>query len=240
MPNRKRHKHNNECPPNCKRQYEPPTRIEVSRFWVTLSVIALVILMLGLIVVSFVLLDKHASPPPLQFFMTSILSVLVFVAIVFQVIIYFKMSAQNESLIQASEDSAKVARDAFYIGERAHFGILNMRWQNTGRQNETSLLVTFLNGGKSPAWHFHTSAVLHIGANFIDKKVHYLQMRKDELSRTFIPAGEEITINYVSKDFPQLSDLYGHFEKNHADKLFIQFHALYQDFNWRTRGRYKI
>lgn len=73
---------------------------------------------------------------------------------------------QNERAIKTAEDGVAVSREAFYIGEAPYFGATKIvfRWAttmtNTGTgavQHETGqpeLIITFMNGGKTPAWHF--------------------------------------------------------------------------------------
>jgi len=127
-----------------------------------------------------------------------------------------KIVAQNERAMIAAEKSAEIAREAFYVGEAPYFGTSKIvfRWAKgpvrtaEGDEVETrrpELIITFMNGGKTPAWHFFVVPHLELGEfSEVDKKWNSLKVVHDnecpDAENTFYPSGSQKCIKYRAWD----------------------------------------
>src|SRR6185369_693812 len=169
------------------------------------------------------------------FIIGSALNLAVFLAIIIQAYIYWgqrnlmhkqwkamqdslevtrEIVAQNRLAMIAAEQSAAVAKEAFYVGEPPYFGTskIEFRWattivKNTGTgpvqrvTGQPELIITFMNGGKTPAWHFSALPHLELGeAGQVDRgwitlnAVHGNECPDAE--NTFYPSGSQKCIKY--------------------------------------------
>jgi len=117
---------------------------------------------------------------------------------------------QNERAIKAAEDGVAVSRE----GEAPYFGATKIvfRWVTTAVKNtgtgpvhrvtgQPELVITFMNGGKTPAWHFSALPHLELGEfGQVDRgriglnPVHGNECPDAE--NTFYPSGSQKCIKY--------------------------------------------
>jgi hypothetical protein len=162
-------------------------------------------------------------PPWVSFLSASILSLLLLAVVIAQAYIYHlqrkamlgqldamqdsltetrNLVAQNERAVTAAEESARTAREAFHIGEAPYFGITKMTFAEFEEGARPRLFITFLNGGKTPAWHFHATPELVLGDSkypLTDGERFKCKTELAELVSTFFPTGAERTIEYQTK-----------------------------------------
>lgn len=99
----------------------------------------------GLAYISFCRLKPTDSPPPLQFFIASLLSLLVVLAVIVQVIInWFQWQAMQETLSET-----RITRE---IDNAAFIAVTEASLATDGRQHKATL--KFRNLGKSPGLNF--------------------------------------------------------------------------------------
>src|SRR5215210_3495245 len=103
-----------------------------------------------------------------KFFTVNALSLLVFIAIAVQAYIYRrqweamedslaetrKIVDQNERAVKVAERGIEVAQNAAYIEQRAYVGIQRMTVEGLDEGRCPILNITWINGGKTPAWRF--------------------------------------------------------------------------------------
>jgi hypothetical protein len=107
----------------------------------------------------------------------------------------------SQASVKATEESVEVARKAFYVGERAYFGIKEMKIGLIGERVKPVITITYLNGGRTPAWHFEAWFVgLSIGKHPSKQGIWTIQEHVSDISNSFVPAGKEITIVYAKND----------------------------------------
>jgi hypothetical protein len=145
------------------------------------------------------------------------------------------MAAQNERAAVAAEESAKTAREAFHVGEAPYFGITRLLFAEFLDGCRLRLAIAFLNGGKTPAWHFHATPELIFGDNPHDGERFKCEIELAELVSTFIPSGAERTIEYQSK-FELTTERLTKIMREDA-KLFVIVKARYMDIRkvWHPR-----
>ena len=61
------------------------------------------------------------------------------------------------------KESAKIAREAFHVGEAPYFGIPVIAEADFEPGYCPRVVIAFLNGGKTPAWHVHSNPELIVG-----------------------------------------------------------------------------
>jgi hypothetical protein len=122
---------------------------------------------------------------------------------------------QNERAIQAAQDNTAITREAFYVGEAPYFGTSNIvfRWARGPARNARGeeiatripeLIITFMNGGKTPAWHFSAIPHLELGeSRQVEIKWITLNVIHDnecpDAESTFYPSGTERRIKYQGR-----------------------------------------
>lgn len=123
-----------------------------------------------------------------------------------------KLVSQNERMVKAAEESAKIAREAFYVGEAPYFGITEiiLSWiggvpdVNTLVSSRPELVITFMNGGKTPAWHF--SVLPHMRLGDLPNEGRYIGLdavhdhQCPDAENTFYPSGIKKCIKYRGRD----------------------------------------
>jgi len=180
----------------------------------------------------------NPSPPPLQFLITSILSLLVFFGIIGQILIYWRMSSQNERLIETAESSAKVAREAFKAGEGAHFGIILVSHAPVASGQQPWFDIEAVNGGKTPAWYFQPNLFLCFCYDPADEKVGLNPTpQKFPSNKTFIPAGERRPFHLICESPYQAGQFDGTAFGGEKYSFFIKIRIGYLDFRnkWQDR-----
>jgi hypothetical protein len=167
---------------------------------------------------------------PVQYVTGNLINVLVILAVLLQVIIYFRMATQNERLIKASEESAKVARDAFHAGEAPYFGIAQIAPEDFKGEYAPYVKITFVNGGKTPAWHFHSMAKAIVGRTPEKGQSYDLETEWHDLHNTFFRTNDSRTFGYKSPYFRYSAEL----EKRLTNKdaqIFMIIKIHYTDFH---------
>lgn len=117
-----------------------------------------------------------------------------------------KTVTQNERAIQVAEENARIAERALYLSERPHFGIANISMQfEAGKA--FSLSITFLNGGKSPAWHFTARPIVSLNNHSPefpepgDQGPWTVLHPPGDLHNSFFPAGRRTEVNFLETEF---------------------------------------
>jgi hypothetical protein len=171
------------------------------------------------------------------FFVLGGANILVFAAILFQALIYLRMAWQNERLISASEENANVARDAFHTGEAPYFGISKIAPEDfSGGGYSPHVKVTFMNGGKTPAWHFHSEAKFMVGKTIQEGESFDLKTNWHDLENTFSPSGESRTFEYVNSTLRHTAELQNDLESGRT-YIFMLISIHYRDFRKVWHGR---
>lgn len=162
-----------------------------------------------LLYISCLILDEKSSPPPVQFFLTTFLALLVFDAIIFQIAVnYFQWdSAHKQWLVM--RDSNRQTRELFLIGERAYLGIESAAPSVTlavGQYPE--IRIHLRNAGKTPAWNLTLSLVMRHSVATPPAEMMKLDLRSEfdiHFKRSFIPAGSPETIQ-IRQDKVKIED----------------------------------
>lgn len=192
----------------------------------------------GVLAILFVSLFFPNLTERTKFFTTNALSVLVLDVIVVQAYIYSKQWDVMERQVRVAERNVKIAENAFYIGEAPYFGIANITyyWGPTNAQAGTKggarpkVWITFLNGGKTPAWHFSAAPKLvsgdipETGESF---SLNAVRSRHSEVENAFYPSGTEKTIEYETG--PILSGDAINAFLNGKSRLFLIIGIRYRD-----------
>jgi hypothetical protein len=178
-----------------------------------------------------------------SFIAQAVVNVLIFAAILVQALIYRRQwdamrsgLAQNIRAIKAAEKSAKVAEDAFHVGEAPYLGIAKIAPEGFNDNYAPLIKISFTNGGKTPAWHVHSSARAVVGLTPENGRVYRLDTKWHDLENTFLRTGDTRTLEYQHGLFrysPQLDqDL-----NNEKVFIFLIINLHYRDFRkvWHPR-----
>lgn len=162
-----------------------------------------------LLYVSCLLLDKDSSPPPVQFFLTTFIALLVLDAIIFQIAVNYLQwdSAHKQWLVM--RESNRQTRDLFLIGERAYLGIESATPSvplTVGEYPEVRIHLR--NAGKTPAWNLSLSLVMRHSVATPPSEMIKLDLRSEfdiHFNRSFIPSGDPETIQ-IRQDKVKIDD----------------------------------
>jgi hypothetical protein len=167
----------------------------------------------------------------------NVLNVLIAAAIVVQALIYRRQWDAMRGSLTVARDSAKTARDAFYVGEAPYFGIKG------GGIHFTDLVVgrapgidaSFMNGGKTPAWHFQPIGKLVIGDS-PDGPDFLPLISRDAHAATFIPSGAMQGVRWRT-EFIYTQEVFDIISSERA-KFFAVVEVHYMDMRkvWRHRS----
>ena len=158
----------------------------------------------------------EAFPAWVSFLSTSILSLLLLAVVIAQAYIYHLQRKALSGQLDAMQESVEIARKAFYVGEAPYFDTSKIRfyWAKgkpysasgdrtiTGR---AQIVITFMNGGRTPAWHFSALPHLELGESSQEQK-KWIRMKIrpwgdcPEAENTFYPSGAEKCIAYETLD----------------------------------------
>ena len=139
-----------------------------------------------------------------------------------------KIVAQNERAVKAAEDNAATAKAV----EAPYFGIIRISFTDLAVDRRVGLDVVFMNGGKTPAWHFYALPVLVLGdAPESDEYWHFRPVTEN-MASTFIPSGNGQTFQYTS-DFIYTEERRKAVEGDLAN-LFVVITIDYTD-HWKVR-----
>jgi len=230
---------------------------------ITRIIIAATILLGGLAFIAWYFVNEHSER--IKFMTVNALSLLILVVIAIQAYIYRKewrvmegqWQAMQESLkhaeravevsernAAAAEKSVELAKETLYVGEAPYFGITNIEIINLAVGYCPQIKITFMNGGKTPAWNFYALAFIFVGYRpDVGGEKFTIQPQLGNLGDTFIPSGKEKTIHYVRTDFrltqeqetamrgdsPQRFFVIGtaHYRNMKGDKLWYEFCGIY-------------
>lgn len=203
--------------------------------WVGVIVIALVVIFLFVLLckLSMVFVSRTERS---TFLVVGGANIMVFAAILFQAVIYLRMAGQNERLIRASEDNAKVAREAFHIGEAPYFGIAQIAPEGFQGEYAPYVKVSFVNGGKTPGWHFHALAKVVVGETPDCGEVHHLETQWTDLPNAFCRTGDTRTFGFTSPYFRYSSRLDQELSAGHK-QMFLIVKIHYADFRKKLHHR---
>ena len=175
----------------------------------------------------------------MKFASDSSLNLFIALAVIGQVIIYWKMATQNERLIRASEKSNEVAQEAFHAGEAPYFGIPQIEPIDLGPDPNRypKLKVVLLNGGKTPAWRIHTFVKWSLGHNPNTAESWTMKPDAHDMRNTFLPAGEAHHFLYTQEqafiyDTERMQQV-----ENDLLQLFVIVEVHYRDFRrvWHSQ-----
>lgn len=229
-----------------------------SGWW--LIVIAAFFLLSAVALVGFALIEHKDR---ISFLTVNALSTLVFVAIAMQVYIYRRqwramqgqlhamkeqarimdeslaetrnIATQSERAIEVSERNAKTAQDALYVSERAYIGIRNIE-MSVGSNDEPSLTIIWINGGKTPAWHFRAEPTLVLSAKQETGKINFMDdSYTTDISGSFLPAGAERARSYPPENGMRITEEVWQELRSGSKTLSVIGAAYYVDFSGREQ-----
>jgi hypothetical protein len=131
---------------------KPASGISYSQFLLIL-VLVNALLIIGLAIAS-QFLKATDSPPPLQFLITTILSVFVLSAVIFQAFVYWQQWSAMQAQLNETKRSLKLTEDVFYFGERAYLALKHMTvgGDTLAAGKAPELKIEVKNGGRTPAF----------------------------------------------------------------------------------------
>jgi hypothetical protein len=105
-----------------------------------------------------------------------------------------------------------------------------------GEQGPT-LLINWLNGGKTPAWHLVCAAGLVLGekptgAGYFDNKNFFDDFY--DVAASFLPPEKEVRVSYRVNDFKATKEVLADINSGRT-RLYASVHAIYIDFKQTTR-----
>jgi hypothetical protein len=107
----------------------------------------------------------------------------------------------SKTSAEAAEQSAKTAREAFYLGEHAYFGIAQITVGDLVAGRYPRVVITFINGGKTPAWHFNAWFVgLSLSHSPSDEGIWTITAVPYDIGNSFFPSGADKSITYDQAD----------------------------------------
>jgi hypothetical protein len=112
-----------------------------------------------------------------------------------------ELVVQNGRAVEAAEKTAHLAEQSSYASERPHFGIIKMALSRPLRAGDRPFVdISWMNGGKTPAWHFYAIVGLSLNENSPDfdpdAEIWTLRHPIGDLSKSFFPEGEQKAIRY--------------------------------------------
>jgi len=140
------------------------------------------------------------------------------------------MVAQNERAVKAAEESAKTAQRALEIDEAPYFGITKIEIEELAAGHCPKIRITFMNGGKTPAWNFHAIAGVFVGYRpDLVSEILTIEPELGNLGDTFVPSGQEKTIHYVKTNFRFTEEHVKAMNDDHPQRFFVQGTAHYRN-----------
>lgn len=178
-----------------------------------------------------------------SFIAQAVVNVLIFAAILVQALIYRRQwdamrsgLVHSKRAIKAAEKSAKIAEDAFHVGEAPYFGIAQIAPEGFENGYAPMVKVTFINGGKTPAWHFHSMAKAIVGQTLDTGQSYELTTGRHDLHNTFFRTNDSHTFEYQHHLFRYSSEL-GQMIVDDKVQIFMIIKIHYMDFRkvWHHR-----
>lgn len=165
-------------------------------------IVGVIIAFAGLILVSFLIGKAHPNlTERVKFVTPNVLNIFLLAAILVQAYIY--------------RQQAEIMRrnlEAFYVSEVPYFGITQSVAQWPAENSVYAdfkevgscpvVILSFLNGGKTPAWHFYAAPILKwVSTEGVEHSVILRAVSErgyDAAEETFYPSGKEKTLKYRS------------------------------------------
>jgi hypothetical protein len=135
---------------------------------------------------------------------------------------------QNERAVKAAEDDAKTAREALYVGDAPYFGVTGIVFTDLDLDRYPGVDISFMNGGRTPAWHFHATPTLIFGNNPESRERWDMQTKAASPANNFYPTGDQKTLEYKQIGFAYTADHRRAITERTA-YLFVQVTLSYQD-----------
>ncbi len=103
---------------------------------------------------------------------------------------------QNERAVAAAEHSAKIAQESLHIGDAPYFGITGIAFTDLDLDRYPGVAIGFMNGGRTPAWHFKAMPVLIFGKTPETGERWNMKPKPTGTTNTFYPSGEQKILEY--------------------------------------------
>ena len=152
-----------------------------------------------------------------------------------------EMLNETRGMAKTAEDNAKTARDAFYVGSAPYFGITSMEFVDGPVRvgHCPTLQITFLNGGRTPAWLFYAEVTVTFGDSpdsNIEGCSWILFPERDDTANSFIPHNESRTIKFWNQFFRYTEEMQRRVNQD-SNCLFVNVVLTYRDFRKRDHKR---
>jgi hypothetical protein len=142
-----------------------------------------------------------------------------------------RIAEQNERVVKAAEESAATAKESVSIEQRAYVEVKDMKMLNLAPGMKPTVRITWVNGGRTPAWHLRCLPKMVIGSESPPKMSPYaedgLNNIASSISGSFLPPGDERNIDYEMLSAPTNEEI-AQLSKNRTD-LYIIAAAFYTD-----------
>jgi|GEM_PF-4614752 len=145
-----------------------------------------------------------------------------------------RQASSTYDSVKAAERNADIALETFYIGESAYFGITGMKIDNVQRGQTPRVIVSFINGGRTPAWHFVAEVGLTVGQEPRDDSTWQFTY-PPHISNSFFAAGTEKQLTFNHIDLVLSQEQLNAIFKDHTLRLFVFGSVRYIDVK-RKRG----
>ncbi|HEX6622862.1 MAG TPA: hypothetical protein VF064_04065 [Pyrinomonadaceae bacterium] len=133
----------------------------------------------------------------------------------------------SQATAKAAGESAKIARDAFYVGEAPYFGITGIMFRDIGVGSTPEVSISFSNVGRTPAWQFNAQPTLIVGSSPDSGTSVKLTTNVIDVSNTFVPAGDYREFHYEGESV-YTQEMFEAVDSGRA-RLFIVVKVRYRD-----------
>jgi hypothetical protein len=199
-------------------------------------VVVLGVVILGVVAFLSAYLYAQGARDWISFLTASLLNALIFMAIVFQAFIYSKQWDTMRDSVHEARRSAKIAEEAFHVGEAPYLGIAKIAPEAFEDNYAPMIKITFTNGGKTPAWHVHSRATAVVGPSLEKGQSYPLETKWHDLENTFFRTGDSRTLEYQHGLFRYSPELHRELGEDKTS-IFLIINVHYQDFRkvWHRR-----
>jgi hypothetical protein len=126
-------------------------------------------------------------------------------------------------------ETVEETRKAFYMGERAYIGIIEMSVSNLSEDQIPVLNITWKNAGKTPAWHFRCIADLEFAEGMPGLKVYFMDDDFSDIRGSFLPANAERTVAYPQGQVRLDKEMFTELQMGTGRRLWANILAVYTD-----------
>lgn len=138
--------------------------------------------------------------------------------------------AIGERNAKAAEDGVKAAQVAFYTGERAYMGIMALEIGDSLLPGQfVTLKITWINGGKTPAWNFRCIPNFELSKDEPAGAMHFADDDFSDISGSFWPTQTTRRIEYPECHLKITNDLIEELWKGIEKRLWVTVRAVYRD-----------